>query len=109
MRIAASSDVGHWIRNDRFFSLSLCLQSEFLQIIAKTLKYRLVFAFCVGTGRSGAKRTKKQRQRKRAPLPLQKMQDSAQSFFSPNFSSAAALMAMTAPVMPTTEVLTQRS
>ena len=30
-------------------------------------------------------------------------------FFSPNFSSAAALMASTAPVMPTTEVFTQRS
>ena len=44
-----------------------------------------------------------------SPLPLQKTQDSAQSFFNPNFSSAAALMAMTAPVMPTTEVLTQRS
>ena len=73
--------------------------------------FEISACFCIlrGTGRSGAKRTKKQRQRKRAPLPLQKMQDSAQSFFSPNFSSAAALMAMTAPVMPTTEVLTQRS
>ena len=109
MRIATSSDVGHWIRNDRFFSLSLCLQSEFFADNYENFEISACFCILSGHRTLRGKKDEKQRQRKRAPLPLQKTQDFTQSFFNPNFSSAAALMAMTAPVMPTTEVLTQRS